>query len=253
MNILITGATRGIGYHMALEFIKRGHRVFGIGRGWENPADTEKKFDGRFVPIRCDISKESERLKLFSYLSEKNIEIDVLVNNAGIGSLGKFQNIKWEESQDVINLNITALTHMCFLFLNSLKKPDIKNKGIINVSSTGAFQTGGVYIAVYYAGKAFVKSFTEGLCEELRDEGIRVMCLCPGPVKTDFKGMKNTKKSFYIMSPEETANIAVRDYFRGKEICIPGKINKFFVFISKFIPRKIELKINKNIQKNKKL
>ena len=87
------------------------------------------------------------------------------------------------------------------LFLNSLKKPDRKNKGIINVSSTGAFQTGGVYIAVYYAGKAFVKSFTEGLCEELRDEGIRVMCLCPGPVKTDFKGMKNTKKSFYIMSP----------------------------------------------------
>ena len=253
MNILITGATRGIGYHMALEFIKRGHRVFGIGRSWENPADTEKKFDGRFVPIRCDISKESERLKLFSYLSEKNIEIDILVNNAGIGSLGKFQNIKWEESQDVINLNITALTHMCFLFLNSLKKPDIKNKGIINVSSTGAFQTGGVYIAVYYAGKSFVKSFTEGLCEELKDEGIRVMCLCPGPVKTDFKGMKNTKKSFYIMSPEETANIAVRDYFRGKEISIPGKINKFFVFISKFIPRKIELKINKNIQKNKKL
>lgn len=253
MNILITGATRGIGYHMALEFIKRGHKVFGIGRGWENPADTEKKFDGKFVPIRCDISKESERLKLFSYLNEKNIEIDVLVNNAGIGSLGKFQNIKWEESQDVINLNITALTHMCFLFLNSLKKPDKKNKGIINVSSTGAFQTGGVYIAAYYAGKAFVKSFTEGLCEELRDEGIRVMCLCPGPVKTDFKGMKNTKKRFYIMSPEETANIAVEDYFRGKEISIPGKINKFFVFISKFIPRKIELKINKNIQKNKKL
>ena len=68
------------------------------------------------MPIRCDISKESERLKLFSYLNEKNIEIDILVNNAGIGSLGKFQNIKWEESQDVINLNITALTHMCFCF-----------------------------------------------------------------------------------------------------------------------------------------
>lgn len=251
MNILITGATRGIGYHMALEFIKRGHKVFGVGRSWKNPAETEKKFGGNFIPIKCDISKEEERIKLFSYLKEKNTEIDILVNNAGIGSLGEFENTEWEESRDVIELNITALSHMCFLFLKNKKKNSCKHTGIINVSSTGAFQTGGPYIAVYYAGKSFVKSFTEGLCEELRDKGIRVMCLCPGPVKTDFKGMKNKKKNFYIMSPEKTAEIAVRDYFKGKEICITGGINKFFVFISKIIPRKIQLKMNKKIQKNK--
>lgn len=248
MNILITGATKGIGYEIALQFIKRNHKVFGVGRNWENVSNSE------IIPIKCDISRKEEREKLFSYLAEKNIDIDILVNNAGIGSIGAFENISWEESAGLIDLNVTALTHICSLFLKSMKgrKNIPENAGIINVSSTGAYEEGGPYTAVYYAGKSFVKSFTNALCEELRDKKIRVMCLCPGPVKTDFKGMKNSRKSFYIMTPEKTAEIAVCDYFKGREICITGVINKIFVFISKFIPRKAELKIIKNIQ-NKKI
>ena len=96
-----------------------------------------------------------------------------------------------------------------------------------------------------------MKSFTLALSEELKKDGIRVMCLCPGPVKTNFKGMKNIKKSFYIMTPEKTAEICVRDYFNGKNISVAGNLNKFFVFLSKFIPRKTELKIIGKIQKNK--
>lgn len=257
MNVLITGATRGIGYNMALEFIKRGCTVFGVGRDGERLSEISKKSDGKFIPIRCDISVEFEREKLFYYLAEKKIKIDVLVNNAGAGSLGKFQNIPWEDSKNLINLNVTALVHMCHLFLNYLKKEklsreEMREKGIINISSTGAYQSGGPYIAVYYAGKSFVKSFTEGLCEELREDGIRVMCVLPGPVKTDFKGMENSEESFYIMSPEKTAETAVTDYFKGKEISVIGLVNKFFVLVSKFIPRKIELKIIGKIQ-NKKL
>lgn len=253
MNVLVTGATRGIGYYTALEFMKRGHKVFGIGRDREKLFQIEEKFKGKFTALKCDISKEEERTKLFSYFAEKNIKIDILVNNAGVGSVGEFENITWEEHKNLIDLNISALVHLCSLFLDTLKnRKDIsENTGIINVSSTGAYQNGGPYIAVYYAGKSFVKSFSIGLCEELREKRIRVMCLCPGPVKTDFKGMKNARKSFYIMSPEKTAEIAVRDYFKGKEICITGMINKIFVFISKFIPLKIELKIIKKIQKNK--
>lgn len=251
MNVLITGATRGIGYHLALNFLKRGYKVFGIGRNWNN--FDEEKYNGNFIPIKCDISIESEREKLFNYFREKKIKIDILVNNAGIGSLGEFKNIEWKESSELINLNITALTHMTKLFLDNLDdKKDFNNEvGIINVSSTASFQTGGPYATVYYAGKTYVKSFTMGLMEELLEKKIRVMCLCPGPVKTDFKGMKDIKKNFYIMTPEEVARIAVDDYFKNKNISVTGFFNKFFVFISRFIPKKMELKIIKNIQKNK--
>lgn len=252
MNILITGATRGIGYHIAMSFIKKGHKVFGVGRNWDNFYKAEKNFNNMFIPIKADIENFHERIKIFSWLKEQNIKIDVLVNNAGIGSLGRFQNISWEESSEVINLNITALTHMTELFLKNLENKNIsEGTGIINVSSTAAFQSGGPYAAVYYACKAYVKSFTAALYEELHSQNIKVMCLCPGPVKTDFKGMKYAKKSFYIMTPEKTAEIAVEDYFKNKDISVPGFINKFLTFTSKFIPRKKELKIIKKIQKKK--
>ena len=241
MNILITGATKGIGFSIALEFIKKGHRVFGVGRNWEN--FSEEKFKGMFVPIKADITEKNGREKIFSYLNEQNINIDVIVNNAGIGSIGGFKNISYEESQKLIDLNITALTHMTKLFLDNLKKENIpKETGIINISSTAAFQEGGPYAAVYYAGKSYVKSFTLALSEELKKDGIRVMCLCPGPVKTNFKGMKNIKKSFYIMTPEKTAEICVKDYFNGKNISVSGNLNKFLFFFQNLFQEKQNLK-----------
>lgn len=253
MNILITGATRGIGLCMSYEFIKRGHKVFGVGRSWENDS---QKDNNMLIPIKADITKEEERIKIFKYLKGKNIEIDILVNNAGVGSIGEFQNINFYETEKMINLNIIALTHMTRLFLENLKNrkdiEDKKNKkdiGIINISSTAAFQSGGAYASVYYATKSYVKSFSLGLFEELKDKNIRVMCLCPGPVKTDFEGMKNIKKSFYIMTPEDVAKIAISDYFKNKNISVVGFLNKIFVFISRFIPRNIELLIIKKIQK----
>lgn len=251
MNILVTGATKGIGFCIALEFIKRGHRVFGIGRNWEN--FSKEKFNGMFVPIKCDITDEKEREKIFNWFNEKNIDINILVNNAGMGSLGEFKNISWEENKKIIDLNIVALTHMTKLFIKNLeiKKFCFDEMGIINISSTASFQSGGPCASVYYASKSYVKSFTLSLYEELYKKGVKVICVCPGPVKTDFKGMKNIKKSFYIMKPEKVAEICVKDYFKGKNISVTGFINKFFVFISKFIPQKRELKIIHKIQKNK--
>lgn len=247
VNVLITGASRGIGFNIALEFIKRGNKVFGVGRNWEN--FDEKKYEGNFIPIKCDVSVEKERENLFNYFKEKNISIDILVNNAGIGSIGEFKNISWEESNKLIELNITSLTHMTKLFLDNINSQEKSEKrGIINLSSTASFQSGGPYANVYYASKTYVKSFSLALSEELSNKNIRVMCLCPGPVKTDFKGMKEMKKSFYIMTPEEVGKIAVKDYFNNKIISIPGYFNKFFVFLSKFIPKKLELKIIKRIQ-----
>lgn len=253
MNVLVTGATKGIGYYITVEFIKRGYSVYGVGRDKSKLQEMKEKFLS-FTPLEYDLLIEENIFHMFDFFDRNEIKIDILVNNAGMGSIGKFSDISLEESRKVINFNIISLTCITKLFLERIKERDdnIKERGIINVASTGAYQSGGPYIAIYYATKSFVKSFTEGLLEELREDNIKVMCVCPGPVKTEFKGMENIKnENIFIMSPQKVAEIAIKDYFKNKEISIPGTVNKILVFISKFIPRKLELKILKKIQKKK--
>lgn len=245
MNILITGVTKGIGYFLAKEFLNRGDKVFGIGRTLENLKDLENEYKN-FIPFNYDIINIENIDKIFYYLESKNIEIDILINNAGIGFLGEFEKISWEDNKKIIDLNINSLVYLTHRYINHKKTEG----GIINISSTGAFQVGGPYFSTYYASKSFVYSFTNGLSEELRDKKFRVMGVYPGPTKTNFIGMKNNE-SFYIMKAKDVAFIIVRDFFRGKEVCIPGVFNKFLVYFGKLIPRKIELKLLKKIQLKK--
>lgn len=248
MNILITGVTKGIGRDIALEFIRKGHKVFGVGRSKEKLIELEKEYPKNFYSLNFDVSTEEEIDNLYEKIKSLGIKINVLVNNAGVGYIGKFSSCSWEENKDILNLNIKSLTYMTYKFLNNFCESEAK--GIINVSSTGAFQSGGPLISVYYASKSYVKSFSNALSEELRDKNIKVMCVCPGPTKTNFKGMEEAK-GFYIMKSKDVAKIIVDDFFRGKEICIPGIFNKFLIFIGRFIPRRIELRLIKNIQNKK--
>lgn len=248
MNVLITGVTRGIGYNLALEFIQRGDKVIGISRTEKELENIQKDFPLSFIPIRADITKEKEIDNIFIKLKSINISVDILVNNAGVGYISDFCSLSWEENKNIIDLNITALTYMTYKFLKEINGN--KNKGIINVSSTGAYQSGGPLFATYYASKSYVKSFSNGISEELRDKKIRVMCLLPGPTKTTFNGME-TAKGFYVMKASCVAKKALKDYWRGKEICIPGVTNKLLVFISNFIPRKFQLNMLKRIQNKK--
>lgn len=248
MNVLITGATKGIGYSMALEFIKRDYLVIGVSRTKEALEIINKKYPLNFIPLVSDITIEGEIDKLFDKLKEMEILVDILVNNAGVGYVSNFCDLSWEKNRDIINLNIVALTYMTYKFLDEIKEE--KNKGIINVSSTGACQSGGPLFSTYYASKSYVKSFSNGISEELRNKGIRVMCLMPGPTKTNFNGMKDAE-NFYIMEAEKVSKIAIKDYFLGKEICVPGIMNKFLVYIGSLIPRRLELKIIKKIQSGK--
>lgn len=248
MNILITGVTKGIGLSLTKKFIKRGDKVYGIARTLSKLNDLKNCYPNNFIPLNFDISIGKNIDNIFKYLEENNIKIDILINNAGIGLLGNFKNTSLEENQKVINLNILSLVNMTHKFLNY----NIKNNftGIINISSTGAFQIGGPYFATYYATKSFVNSFTNGLIGE-ENKNIRIMGVYPGPTSTEFTGMKNCKENFYIMNSDLVAKIIINDFFKGKEICIPGFFNKFLFVIGKFIPRKLELYFLKKIQLKK--
>lgn len=212
MNILITGVTKGIGLELTKEFIKKGDRVFGVARTLPKLKDLEKEYPQNFIPLNYDISLEENINKIFSYLEENNIKIDILVNNAGVGALGKFQDISLADNQKVINLNILSLVNMTHNFLN-YKKSD-KFIGIINISSTGAFQIGGPYFATYYGTKSFVSSFTNSLITEnskIKGKDFRIMGVYPGPTSTEFVGMKN-EKNFYVMNSQKVARIIINDF-----------------------------------------
>ncbi len=257
MNILITGATSGIGYSFTLEFIKKGHRVFGVGRNVSKLLEIKELYGEHFVPLNYDVSVLSNIDNIFHYLSDNNIQIDILVNNAGIGNLGKFTNSDFTKHLELINLNISALTYFSYKFLKefeSYHSSSLKNnnglQGIINVSSTGAYQEGGSYFSTYYASKSFVKSFTNALSQEYKNRNFNVMCLLPGPTKSNFVGM-SASHNFYIMEPSKVVSIAIKDFYNRKNISIPGIFNKILVFIGKFIPRKLELKLVEQIQLKK--
>lgn len=248
MNILITGVSKGIGLELTKEFIKRGDKVFGVARSLDKLKHLESCYPNNFIPLNFDISIEKNIDNIFEYLRTNNIKIDILINNAGMGLLGDFKNTTLEANQKVINLNILSLINITHKFLNSKNKNDFT--GIINISSTGAFQVGGPYFATYYATKSFVSSFTNSLIGENQNKNFRIMGVYPGPTKTEFVGMSG-KKDFYTMDASKVSKIIINDFFKGKEICIPGAFNKFLVILGKFIPRKIELKILKKIQLQK--
>lgn len=251
MNILITGVTKGIGYQLVSEFIKRNHKVFGIGRTESKLLELKNKYGEDFIPLNYDITLEENIDKIFKILDKDKISIDILINNAGVGFLGEFYNIDYKNNEKMIDLNIKSLVYITYKFINkSLEENIDKIRGIINISSTAAFQSGGPYFAVYYGTKAFVSSFTNGIAEELEDKNFKVMGVYPGPTKTEFVGM-DKEKNFYTMESKKVAKIIVQDFFNEKEVSIPGIINKILVFMGKFIPRKLELKLLKKIQLKK--
>ena len=175
----------------------------------------------------------------------------MLVNNAGFGDQGAFADSDMKNDIEMISLNISSLVILNRLFLNDMLK---RNSGrIMNVASTAAFQSG-PFMAVYYASKAFVLSFSEAVSEELTGTNVTVSCLCPGPTETEFQnraGIKKTKmmsgKRFTVMTAEEVALTGYNEMMKGKRIIIPGFANKAGAFLVRFIPRKIITKITRSL------
>ena len=253
--VLITGATTGIGYELAKLFAKDKYELIIIARNETKLSETAsfliKDYNVKVKFIPKDLSMQDSAKEIFDELKKENISIDMLVNNAGFGDQGAFADSDMKNDIDMISLNITSLVILNRLFLDDMLK---RNSGkILNVASTAAFQSG-PFMAVYYATKAFVLSFSEAVSEELTGTNVTVSCLCPGPTETEFQnraGIKKTKmmnrKKFTVMSAAEVALTGYKEMMKGKRIIIPGFANKAGAIFVKLLPRKIITKITRSL------
>ena len=245
---LITGGTEGIGLELAKLFAKDNCNLIIIARNKEKLLKVKNQLESKYnitVDIlSLDLSIHSSCDKIFDFVDKKNISVDYLINNAGIGSFGFFHKGECGFEENLININIISLTNLTKYFLEKMIEKN--HGGIMNVASTAAF-IGGPKMAMYYSSKAYVLSLTEALHEEVKDLGIRVSCVCPGPVKTSFQSKAGIKKSEkakkYLMDAEKVAKIAYEGFFKGKAIIISGYKNKLLVWGTKLLPRSISRKI----------
>ncbi len=229
-TVLITGASGGIGKEFAEIFAKNGQKLVLIARSeqkLQSIADNlAKKYQSEVIILVQDLSVPNAALTIYNQVKDKGIEIDILVNNAGFGDYGHFTDAQLDTITQMINLNISTLTEMTYLFVKDMQK---KNSGeILNIASTAAFQPLPKF-AVYAATKAYVLHFTEALHYELKDSNIKVSVLCPGPTSTGFMQRANAEQAKILknrMNSKEVAQIGYKGLMKNKMTVISGFKNK---------------------------
>lgn len=251
---LITGASSGIGLHLAACFAKDGISLLLCARNQAKlaqlAADWTEKYKVDVMVIASDLSKPNAAQELIETVKAQQIEITYLVNNAGVGTYGLFQNTPAEATTRMLRLNMEALTVLCSGFMPDL----LKTKGkILNVASTAAFQPG-PYMAAYYATKAYVLSFSEALAEELANSGVAVCTLCPGPTASGFQAEANMQKSALVQGKRmpSSEEVAVKGYAamkRNQRVYIHGALNWTMAQSIRFTPRSWATKVVKFISK----
>ena len=247
MKALITGASSGIGRDMARYLSNLGYDLIIVARRKELLEELEKDLKTE-VKIECvDISNEENCFKLF----ERNRDIDVLINNAGFGKFGTFEEVPIEQELNMIDTNIVSIQILTKLYLQEMKK---KDKGyILNVASISGLLPGGSLMATYYATKAYVVSLTQAIRKELEIEksNVKVSVLCPGPVKTNFNNVADVKFSLDGLTSEYVAKYAVDNMLKNKKVIIPGITIKLLNILKRFIPTNIMLYFTYHQQKRK--
>ena len=239
---LITGASSGIGLHLAREFAQDGHPVILVApveAELQQIADsirTDYGVEARV--IAKDLEREDSSREIFEQLQGEGIVVDILVNNAGKGQNGKFWETPLERDIEMLRLNCEAMVRLLKLFV-----PQMVQRGrgrILNVSSVGGFEPGPL-IAVYHATKAFALSLSESLTTELADSGVTVTTLCPGPTDTDFfikADMMDTRvvQQANVMAPQTVAQAGYKALMDGERIIVPGASNKIMTFARRLMP-----------------
>lgn len=248
--VLITGASTGIGKELALRCARQGHHLVLVARSAERLSALSKiiseQYDVRVVVIPKDLTVVSAPEEIFSELSQQSIRLDVLINNAGAGQCGLFEDIDQAKNNEMIDLNIRALTALTNLGIHHMRRHG--GGRILNVASTGSYQPG-PYIAVYYATKAYVLSITQALRNELKNSRITISALCPGSTATEFSQRAGKADIKDAMSPQKVADAAYKGLFKGKAVIIPGFMNKIFVFTSKLLPGALSASVVARIQR----
>ncbi len=249
----ITGASYGIGRELALLFAENGHDLVLLARN-EVPlqavaSEIRSRFNCEVLVISKDISHQEAVVQVIDEIEAAGIRIDYLVNNAGFGLYGEFIHTEAGSELNMIDLNVKTVTHFTKYFLP--KMIEHGRGGVLNIASVASFQPGPL-MAVYYATKAYVLSFTEALANELQGKHVLVTALCPGPTATHFSARAELGQSKlfkgHVMSARDVAQIGYRGFMKGKTIVIPGMKNRLLVRSVRFAPRKIVTKIVRKIQ-----
>jgi uncharacterized protein len=253
---LITGASNGIGYELASIHAEHGDDLVVVARTKCKldvlKATLEKRFGIKVLAIEKDLSVPGAAEEVYHEVNSHNIAVDFLVNNAGFGDISFFAESDWARQEKMINLNVMALTHLSRLIL-----PDMisrKSGKILNVASTASFQPGPT-MAVYFATKSYVLSFSEAINNELKDHGVTVTALCPGSTESGFHAAATGEgrhiKERKLPSAREVAEFGYRSMMKGKAVAIPGIMNSIMATSVRFIPRSIVVKAARKIQENK--
>ncbi len=242
---LITGASSGIGYELAKVFAKNNTNLVLVARSekkLQEIAQELTKTHGISVEVLAkDVSVLASTQEIYSILKQKGIAVDYLVNNAGFGDFGFFTETKWEKELEMINLNMTSLTSLTKLFVSDMVAR--KQGKILNVASTASFQPGPL-MAVYYATKAYVLSFSEAIANELSGTGVTVTALCPGPTESGFQNaaaMNDSKlvKGKKLPTSQDVAEYGYKAMMSGKVVAVHGLLNKVMAQSVRYTPRAV--------------
>lgn len=252
-TVLITGASSGIGLDLAKVFAAHKFDVILTARSQgkldELARQLERLHEIRAHVIVADLAQTDGPHQIFSELTRRGLPVDNLVNNAGFGAYGEFSHLPVEAELGMIQVNITALTHLTKLALPQMLE---RRRGrIMNVASTAGFQPGPL-MAVYYATKAYVLSFTEAIANELKGSGVTVTCLCPGATATNFAVRADMEKSRLFklgaMSSSAVARAGFRGMMKGKTLIVPGVKNKVMAQSLRLSPRKLVTAVARRLQ-----
>jgi hypothetical protein len=241
---LITGASSGIGRALAHCFADGGADLVLVARREEalhevaRELETAHGITAHVVP--SDLAEADAPQSLFDTLTTDGVTVDVVVNNAGFGARGPVAELDTQRQIDMVQVNVTALTHLTRLFLPGLLTRG--RGGVLNVASTAAFQPG-PNMSVYYATKAYVLSFTEGLAEEVRGTGVHVSCLAPGATATEFADRADMEDTMLFkmgaMTPTAVARAGYDGFRTNATLVVPGAFNKLTAASVRFVPRRL--------------
>ncbi len=251
---LITGSSNGIGLELAKVHASKGDNLVLVARSKDKLEAIKKELESAYKIqvhiIAKDLSLPDAAQEVYNETSQNNIQVDYLINNAGFGDFGMFYETDWNKELQMINLNITTLTHFTKLYVKDMVKRG--NGKIMNVASTAAFQSGPT-MAVYYATKAYVLSFSEAVDNEVRDKGVTVTILCPGATESGFQekaAMQESKlvKNKKLVTSKTVAEYGYKAMMKGKTVAIQGFMNSVMANSVRFLPRSVVVSITRSIQ-----
>ena len=244
---LVTGASAGIGTEIARQLAQRGHAVTLAARRrdrlTELARELKAEYGVRADTVTCDLSSAAARKRMVQTIERRGAQVDVLVNNAGFGSAGRFQELDADAEVRMVRTNVEAIVDLCTTYV-----PQMVARGsgaVLNVASVASFQPVPRQ-TTYAATKAFVLSFSEGLHQDLRGTGVTATALCPGPTRTEFGETAGIREELFevpglVYSAEEMAVAGVEAMERGRRVVVPGVTNRVGALSGRLMPRALIL------------